>query len=132
MLGFRLSDWIEYWILELNPVVPESEGIWGHNLVPLWDKLHELIEELQEHADDSPEGTKAKKVLEQALGPAWGLIKAGHPEFVRLRVCQEFHIDPINTWPTLSLREKGKYIAAMQLQNAMATYERIIGVLKRG
>jgi hypothetical protein len=126
---FNLNDWIEYWIFELNPVVPEDEGEWGYAAVPLWDKLHSLIEDLQEKAKDPIEGVSSKKLLDQALGPGWGLIKAGHPELLALRVCQEFHIDPINTWPGLSLREKGKFVAAMQLQNAMATYERILGML---
>ncbi len=130
-LDFSLSDWVEYWIYELNPVVPELEGSWGYAAVPLWDKLHEWIEDLQEKALDTMEGQGAKKLLDQALGPAWGLIKAGHPEFLALRVCQEFHIDPIHDWPTLSLKEKGKYIAALQLQNAMMTYERLISILKR-
>lgn len=129
---FSLNDWIQYWIVELNPVVPELEGTWGYAAVPLWDKLHDLIEDLEEKAQDTIEGQSAKKLLEQALGPAWGLIKAGHPELLALRVCQEFGIDPINVWPHLSLRDKGKYIAGLQLQNAMDTYTRLVSILKKG
>lgn len=131
MPDFSLNDWVDYWIYEFNPIVPELEGSWGYAAVPLWDKLHDWIEELEEQAQDPKEGQRTKKLLDQALGPTWGLVKMGHIGYLTLSICKEFHISA-SEWANLSLREKGKYIAHMQLQGAVQTYERLISTLKRG
>lgn len=129
MVDFQLSDWIFYWKFHFGFEAIHTDRETGERIwMPLLDKLEYELEALKSDIRNERDSKRQKRLVQQlhmTIGKGSEQIRGGHLMYYKAVIRRHFGIQS-DEWEAMSLRDKGYWIAAMQMENAIQTYQRFL------